>query len=251
MHKAQVAFPPFFLEIDDIEPNGAMPGNSVGAFWQPPNVAYGNVRIRGHTTGRIFLFQNVRQDDGSYMVELPQRPENLQLYQTVSMYHERGRFFLLDYDVTARERNIPPRRDSLSEDEDDGIHDWLQLGFQYTQILSACATYTMVDGDQPILFAQRPDQDWPRMLLPHPYHTHNGVRSRCGQHAQQQDQGQRCGGMIGQIALLIGLLVFSVKPSHVERALKTCIRHGHWTCPDRRNEEPGRGCEFHIILLDI
>lgn len=241
----------FFFEVDCIQQSREVPGRYIHRLWQPPNEPGSNVRVPGHTTGRLFLFQNTMQQNGSFVIECPNRPPGLLEYQTMSMYYDSGRFYVLDYDVTAPERNIAPRRDShssASDDDDDGIHDWGFLGFQYTQIFEACTSYAMMEGDQERLMCQRhgADQIWPHMLLPRDYHTANNPQgTRCALHAAMQDNGQKCGGLIGQIAVLIGLLAFSVKASHVERTLQACIRHGRWVCPNPRNEEPQRGCKTH------
>lgn len=209
--------------------------------WYPPETAEGNERREGRTTGLMFKF------DGHHVSRIaPEDPiwaDSIDLYSTMSIYYDDGRFWAVPYDATVMYA-LPEPRDydeygAEIVDPTEG-HRWETLGFVHPPHLPG-ASYLMRNGDQAQLSVQREDQRWARTLFPEPLRAPITISNR---DMNRKPERRSLGGMVGELPAILGLIALSVRADDVEEALEHCIRPQlPWRGPNINSSRIGRGCK--------
>ncbi|KAK4501718.1 hypothetical protein PRZ48_007527 [Zasmidium cellare] len=126
-------------------------------------------------------------------------------YKTYSLYHARGVFWIVDYDVTRHKvgdgkHDEDDADESSSGDEDNGAYDdWSELTFGPANIEEhPFLSYAGHHQNTRRLLAQRRGQDWVQHLIPDRYQSHFTATDG------------KSGGLVGELPLLIGLAAMSL-----------------------------------------
>jgi hypothetical protein len=154
-------------------------------------------------------------------------------YDTASMYYSNGLFWCVKYDAI----NCPV---------DDGYHeslngnytanqfqmvDWHRLGFNEGDFNKS--TVAVPGRTDNLAFERRDQRPWTERIIP---------QAARAQPERRIVNDRRYAGLGGDLSLLVGLIVFSVRQARAGVALKQSIRSwssGGWWC---HGEEPGVGC---------
>ncbi|KAF2422128.1 hypothetical protein EJ08DRAFT_701780 [Tothia fuscella] len=217
--------PPFFFQIIEMEENRLIQPRThpYTGFWMPPRQIHGSRKKLGNTTAKFYYF-NGHQTEG-----IDTLPQEAALFKTASMYHDHEWFWMVPYDATTspvgngRQDGLDP---DTNEDEDEDAEaeidwdeqpnlntvDWTILYFLWHKAdMASEATFT---GNQLRLATQRPDQKWATELIP------------TGNQAPLKDRTTdiRFGGLLGDLAIILALLVLSVRPCDLDAVVKKVIR---------------------------
>ena len=183
------------FRIDEICEDSAAPidVNNTGN-WEPPTDLGANIRCGGGISGRYWLCGSQRIHPFSETL-----PTGAKLYSTISMYYCDGYgFWILGGDATAR-NDLPWRPLTFYHDNKD-----------YSSRLTLA-------GEAGTLLCQRPDQEWPRMLLPDIYHPSLTLETH-----------RNYGGLNGDLALFLALIAFSMSKEHLEEYVGAMYSRGQW-----------------------
>lgn len=188
--------PPFFFRIDEIrEDPSVRPYYDNLGNWIPSIEANVNRRVLGGVSERLW-FCNRQQ---IFEIYDPLPPESLQFKQ-FSVYFGGGYgFWVLRGDAT-----------NPADDEA-----WHPLRFDHSEL--DYSSFLTNAGQQPQLKIQRPDQIWPKMLLPDIYH------------APMQTTSLAHGGLTGELPILLGLLAISMPSNWLPSELPKLFTGGVWT----------------------
>lgn len=153
------------------------------------------------------------------------------------MYFYNG-FWLVPYDATqyqvgdGQHENVERDADEDAEDADedeedredgnDQYEDWALLKFDSHP--QTYASEVTPFGAFNRLSTQRADQTWPQLLLPDIHHAATGVISGSSPY----------GGLYGHLAILLGLIAFSVPPNKVKELMGVVMENGQWKFSRRR-----------------
>ena len=91
---------------------------------------------------------------------------------------------------------------------------WHSLNFDYEDVFS---TYLTNAGQECSINWTRPDQRWPRMLLPDVYHN-----------PQKRTVTRQYGGLRGDLPIFLGLVAFSMPRNHLIQLLPQMLQGGIW-----------------------
>ncbi|KAF2437041.1 hypothetical protein EJ08DRAFT_11110 [Tothia fuscella] len=188
-------------------------------IWMPPRQIYGSQKKSGDTTDKFYYFNGevTTNVDG-----LPAEAEAAP-FKTISMYHDHDFFWMVPYDATALpvgnglQDEIEPDSDEDAEGDSDeepdrNAVDWTVLYFLWRNV--DWASEVSFTGNQQRLKTQRPDQHWANELLP--------SRNQATNESRTDDI--RYGGLFGDLGILLGLVALSVKPSHVDAAMRRVVK---------------------------
>jgi len=150
-------------------------------------------------------------------------------FRTYSIYFHQG-FWISDCDASLITEANP----------------WHKLSFEHHP--NNLSSHLTIAGTQQVLRTQRPEQGWPRMLLPDIYHAPEGSWAA---------DGSQYGGLTGELPILLALIVFSVSKNNAEVVISNCFSQNEfqvhnqnngrvnergmvvrvWTCPGRTADE--------------
>jgi len=203
-------------------------------LWLPPRARFGSEVRDGQTTGTTYLF------NGREVEVRPDLLESAIHYKTVSMYFSRGYFYIVPYDAT--ENQVGSGRQVEGEpasDSDDAEHDpdeepdpttidWSLLHFHWE--LNGYTSKIWASASETRLNTQRPDQYWVNEILTDAHHAL----------PERRTSEPSCGGLAGDLAILIGLVAFSATDARVDAVLRHCIKplhNGGWITHGRERGE--------------
>ena len=128
--------------------------------------------------------------------------------------------------------------DSDDGNDDDSVYDWRSLSFLHPlNGDNSFTSYICFRGHRQYLWVLRQDQQHLRAiseLLPNAY-----LRGSQRVAVDESSDITPPGGLVGNIAVLIALVAFSVPPEQVEVAITRCFRH----CYISHGGQRGVGCE--------
>ena len=175
--------------------------------WVLPRSVGSNKLIGGNDSGKYW---HCRGDDIIQVEENMPPPGH---FKTFSVYYDDGTFWITRGDASTQ---LIGAGDSNKESGTGHGEDWHRLTFEYNEI--TYASYLTNAGENYQLRVQRPDQDWPRMLLPN--HYHNQLISHPAY--------QQYGGLTGELPLFLALMAFSVDVKYVGWVFRSCFTNGAW-----------------------
>jgi hypothetical protein len=160
-----------------------------------PSTDVGANRCVGGGISDRFWFCNTQQ-----IQELPQLPPQALLYRKFSVYFEGGfGFWVLRGDATALPTDEPWQPLRFDHHEQD-----------YSSFMTNAGTHNQ-------LRIQRPDQLWPRMLLPDIYH------------APVRTEAPNYGGLTGELPIFLALLALSIQREYLYSILPGLFTSGSWS----------------------
>jgi len=190
--------------------------DSVGT-WYPPKSLGANQMIGGGVSGLYWYCDGYSISQVAYNA----LPDNCPHFKTFSVYYYNGTFWASRCDATAVQVG--------DEDSDTGYQDledapegegegWHRLSFEHDE--QTYSSHVTNSGQHSRLRTQRPDQTWPKMLLPEHYHAPLSSRT--------SEEYHQYGGLTGELPLFLALIAFSVDAGYVSWALETCFQNGSW-----------------------
>jgi len=188
--------------------------------WYPPKSLGMNQMIGGGVSGLYWYC------DGNTIFQVAYLPDNCPHFKTFSVYHHKGIFWASKCDATAVQvgDGDDDTRDQDSEDAPEGEDEgWHLLSFDYEDEDDEQQTYSSHvtnAGEQGRLRTQRPNQTWPKMLLPEHYHASEASRTSA--------EYLQYGGLTGELPLFLALVAFSIDANSVRLALENCFRDRSW-----------------------
>ena len=177
--------------------------------WFPPRSVGGNKLIGGNHSGKYWHCTG----DFIIPVEGTELPQGCYPFKTFSVYYDYGTFWVTRGDASTQ---LIGAGDNNKESGTGHGEDWHRLTFEYDA--PTYASHLTNAGENFRLRTQRPDQDWPRMLLPEHYHAPLSSHTEC----------QRYGGLAGELPLFLALIAFSVDVSYVGWVFPFCFANGVW-----------------------
>lgn len=190
--------PPFFFTIDEIAENpSAVHQVDNNGHWIPSTDRHTNFRVAGGTTGRKYYC------DRQQIREVNQLPAGCRIFKQYSVYFIGGYGFR----VLRGDAINPPPGDT-----------WQPLRFEHSE--QDFSSFLTSAGLQPTLQFQRNGQQWPRMLLPDIYHTHETPNT--------PPSMQAYGGLTGELPIFLALVAFSVPRDYLPSVLPTIFTGGAW-----------------------
>ena len=238
--------PTVFFELSSMTPNQLFQSrhSASDGTWLPPRPQGSNLAL-GQSTW-------YKYEEG-ITSPLPQEPDRhwRVLYQTYSFYMSASKLFVYPADATKnqvgdgsgnpRVRSLPEDnssrdnswRDDSSDDTD--VHldsltseDWRELSFQTYLRGNASISHAVFRGPYPRLAVDWLDQGQIRELLPPRYHADGSSKP-----------SQGGGGMTGELAILVALVVYSAPSDAADTALRHCFRRNFMS-----HQQPiGQGCK--------
>jgi hypothetical protein len=191
--------------------------DALGA-WHPPKSLGGNELIGGGVSGLYWYC------DRQSISQVPYLPDNCPHFKTFSVYYHNGIFWASRCDATAVQVGDGDG-DTGDQDPEDALEGegegWHHLSFDH-EGQPTYSSYVTNAGQHSRLRTQRPDQTWPKMLLPEHYHAPLPSRTVNPQY----------GGLAGELPLFLALIAFSVDAKNVHWALQTCFRDQSWRTHD-------------------
>ncbi|KAF2269368.1 hypothetical protein CC78DRAFT_278167 [Lojkania enalia] len=187
--------PPFIFRIDEIEesPDSISHVNLLGN-WVPSVEQNANIRVSGGVSGKLWYCDRQRIYEVS---SLP--PTGCIPYKTFSAYYSGGiGIWCLRGDATT----------AIEWDN------WHPLRFDHDS--SDYSSFLTNAGTENTLFYQRPDQVWPRILLPDIYHT-----------TRAMGYGTY-GGLKGELPIFLALQALSTSKDEFLRVLPYLFVDGEW-----------------------
>jgi hypothetical protein len=191
--------------------------DAVGTRYPPKSLGK-NEMIGGGVSGLYWYCDRQSISQVAYL------PDNCPHFKTFSVYHYNGIFWASKCDATAvqvgdgDDNTGDQHPEEAPEGEGEG---WHHLSFDYEDEDDGQQTYSSYvtnAGEHSRLRTQRPDQTWPKMLLPKHYHA---LESSHTLHLQY-------GGLTGELPLFLALIAFSVDAKHVSWVFQTCFQNGIW-----------------------
>ena len=164
--------------------------------------------------------------DGQSIYHVAYLPDHCPHFKTFSVYHHKGIFWASRCDATAvqvgdgDDGTVDQDSEDAPEGEDEG---WHLLSFDYEDedgMQQSYSSHITNAGEHDRLRTQRPNQTWPKMLLPMHYHAPESSRTK--------DEHHQYGGLTGELPLLLALIAFSVDANHVHPLLPVCFQNGRW-----------------------
>lgn len=164
--------------------------------------------------------------NGQRISNMTSLPDDVALFHSYSVFYDRG-FWVLPADLryedirqqnAAAEEGKDQNDAGLSPDSEDMNNDdklnWRRISFDWDE--QDYSSYVYWAGEHETLRLQRTDQAWVSALLPDIYHgpstsLHPGY-----------------GGLNGDLALILALVAFSVRPRDVPERLTRSFRQGRW-----------------------
>ena len=248
--------PTIFIKLTEMGPNLHFTHRySTERIWLPPRPQRSNIassasvwyRYQARTTTQV------------------QRPNTraLQLYHTYSFYCSARKIFIYPSDASKYQVgdgsgnhrvSQSPIAESVasahteydSSDESDteqnqsnversrAQEDWSELAFTWYPRNGAAVSHATSRGySGPTLQVRWPDRGQIQELLPNIYHA-DATRT--------VQEGQ--GGMTGEIAILVALVIYSVPRDRVDAALRHCLRANY----EPHGLHPGHGCKFDRLV---
>lgn len=184
--------------------------------------------------------------DGIFMRQVAHVPPDCVLFKMFSVYHHEGIIWAAKGDAIARKigDGDDDTQDEVTDDEEaPGGEDegWHRLSFDHDDEQTYSSHITNA-GQNTRLRTQRPDQTWPKMLLPESYHAPEASRTSA--------QYTQYGGLTGELPLFLALIAFSVPPAHVEWVFKNCFQSAIWRAHSGDHiREDGRGMVVRVYSL--
>jgi hypothetical protein len=188
--------------------------------WYPPKSLGKNQLIGGGVSGLYWYC------DGRSIYQVAYLPDNCPHFKTFSVYHHKGIFWASKCDATAVQvgDGDDDTADQDSEDAPEGEDEgWHLLSFDYEDeddVQQSYSSHVTNAGEHDRLRTQRPNQTWPKMLLPMHYHAPESSRTK--------DEHHQYGGLTGELPLLLALIAFSVDPNYVHQVLQACFQNERW-----------------------
>ena len=209
----------YYFRIDCMqECPGHAPFVNVVGEWYPPKTLGNNEMIEGGVSGLYWYC------DRQSISQVPYLPDNCPHFKTFSVYYHNGIFWASRCDATAVQvgDGDGDTGDQDPEDAPEGEGEgWHHLSFDYEDEDDGWPTYSSYvtnAGQHSRLRTQRPDQTWPKMLLPEHYHAPESSRTVYPQY----------GGLTGELPLFLALIAFSVDTNYVHQTLRACFQNGSW-----------------------
>ena len=234
----------FKLTVMRPSPNFRQRYDSSDRTWLPP---------RPHRSNLPYQHAVWYRYEGGRTVQMQTAPDSQsrQLYQTYSFYCSAQKIFIYPADAlrhqvgdgsdnprisrsASPDQDEDPGHDSSDDtdvDDDRENEDWAELAFSNDVRDGAYISHAAYRGYHGTrLGVKWLDQGQIAELLPSRNHA-DGTR------IVQQGQG----GMTGEIAVLIALVVYSVRPDSVSAALQHCLQ----TRYQPHGQTPGQGCKLN------
>ncbi|KAK7555254.1 hypothetical protein IWX49DRAFT_55814 [Phyllosticta citricarpa] len=182
----------FFFQITNLYQKPKTRQRNTKYGWIPP--AQNNTLA---SESHCFLF------NGTQVFEVGTLPASKQIYSTRSVCHDDSRFWAVPYDATQASVGF------------DGP-DWQRIGFR-NDFSDSLVSWVGLGGKDRRLAGQR-YQDWIHMLFPENHQP------------MELGRGAMCGGLGGELPILLALVVLSAEPRAFCAALCACLnsRTGHW-----------------------
>jgi hypothetical protein len=191
----------FLFRIDEIHESTTAPTIvTKQGHWQPSTAAEDNVRRGGGISGDWWLC-------GSHQISpVPDVStgllEGAGFYRAVSMYYAEGYGFWVGHgDATSSSFGL-----------------WRGLTFEHDE--KDYSSFLTTAGTSSTLRCQRPDQQWPRMLLPDIYHTYPMATNHT------------YGGLKGDLSMFLALIAFSMHSSDLSNYICGMYLEGRWQVHD-------------------
>lgn len=202
----------------------------VSGIWLPPQLKEENELVG---KGNIYCC------NGGNFVQAP-LPNGAVEYRTVSMYHHTSMIWIAQYDATKKsfiddENETEDMDDRTSSGDSEPCFGWSELSFLWEGSGVSFATNA---GDHTRLCRQRVDQEWAIALLPDRYYA-------------EQDNwtnDTELGGMTGELAIILGLIAFSVPLESLDNFL---LNFAYKECEWLPNVLPARHGRKYISLCVI
>ncbi|KAF2279911.1 uncharacterized protein EI97DRAFT_439010 [Westerdykella ornata] len=186
--------PPYFFRIHEIrERSDIRPHADSRGHWIPCSDPGAHVRVQVGASGKYYFC------NGQQIYEVTQLPQGCAKYKTFSMYYAGGQGFLV-----LRGDARKPRPDET----------WQPLQFDHDE--NDYSSFLTNAGEQQILRVQRPDQQWPMLLLPDIYHT------------STRTQARHYGGIKGELPIFLALIAFSTLAEYLPNVLPLVFTGGAW-----------------------
>jgi len=216
--------PRYIFRIDDLAVNPKFPPvQDPHGTWMPPTSAGSNYLRGGGISGFYWYCTGT---DIKRIITLPTGAIH---FSTYSIYYHQG-FWISDCDASRSTEANP----------------WRKLSFEHHP--TKLSSHLTIAGTQHTLRTQRPEQRWPRMLLPDIYHAPESSWAA---------DGSSYGGLTGELPILLALIVFSVSKNNAETVIHNCVSQGEfqvhsenngrvnerglvvrvWTCPGQTADE--------------
>lgn len=233
--------PPYYIRIDYMRehPNHKPFVDAVGT-WYPPKSLGTNEMIGGGVSGLYWYC------DGRAITQVAYLPGNCPHFKTFSVYHHKGIFWASKCDATTVQVGDGDEGDQNLEDALEGEGEgWHHLSFDYEDEDAEQQTYSSHvtnAGQHGRLRTQRPDQTWPKMLLPEHYHAPESSRTSAEYH--------QYGGLTGELPLFLALIAFSVDANLVHWALPACFQNEKWRTHNANHvRQDGRGMVVRVYCV--
>ena len=141
--------------------------------WYPPKSLGMNEMIGGGVSGLYWYC------DGQSISQIAYLPDNCPHFKTFSVYYYKDIFWASKCDAT--EVQVGDGDDDTGDQNlEDAPEGWHLLSFNYKDWddgQQAYSSYVTNAGEHSRLRTQRPDQSWPKMLLPEHYHAPESSRT--------------------------------------------------------------------------
>lgn len=240
--------PALYIKLTNMRPNPNFEQRlSRDGIWLPPRPNRSNIAASAPVWYR---YQN-----GATTAVYPPDTSQLHSYQTYSFYTSAARIFiypsdalrhkvgdgtgnrrLLQSPVTETAHIAHNSSDDSDADHRRDIEDWRELAFTWFQRDNAAISHAAFRGlHSTRLGVQWPDQGQIRELLPNRYHAD-------GTNIMAQGQG----GMTGELAILIALVVYSLPPNGLDLALRNSLRANYRP----HGLAHGHGCKFKPVTVN-
>ena len=244
-HNGPGPLPTLYFKLTDMRPNPHFEQRySRDGIWLPPRPLRSNIPRDRNSPELWYRYQA----GVTTQVHAPDTRQ-LQLHHTYSFYSSATKLFIYPHDALRhqvgdgsgnRRLAISPVIESVglnsSDDSESDVEirpdldDWRELAFAWFQRGNAAISHAAFRGrDGTRLRAQWPDHGQIRELLPNRYHADGTTIVPQGQ-----------GGMTGEIAILVALVVYSLPPDRLDPALRGGLRANYWP----HGLPQGYGCKF-------
>lgn len=225
--------PHFLFTIEPIRQSPHWTDRYEGGLWQPPRPRGSNVPVEA---GRAFEYNGgiVRGASPPYA--------GWENFRTYSFYCTEGQIYVYPGDAINRmvgdgwgNMPIPPATRAAPQPDDDNFHwDWRELTFVFP---------THEDGSETSQARYRGGSTTIGVLRQQQSHLHDLAQLLPNRYlaTQRLASGIQCGGLVGEIPVLIALIAFSVHPRDVDWAMLNCFEQRYV----RHGLPRGEGCKFH------
>lgn len=256
MAQAQSHQPHFLFSVTEIQQSPEWNDRIEGGKWQPPRPLGSNIVPSPTTADKYYRFRDGR------VRELGAPTSGWKSFRTCSFYYSDGKIYVYPADATGyavgdrqgnsrrtRATTNAPEVNSSSDDSDvDDTHtyDWRSLNFVCPVNSDESSTsYACFRGEPNGVRVLRDHQQLKQTiaeLLPNEY-----LRQASKARPTHTANGIPCGGIVGQLPILIALVAYSVPVADVEATLINHFSHPYRPHGGRRSA--GCKCSYYIVLL--